>query len=168
MAAGQGNPRFRRIRHWFYKEGLMVGYRHFDSSGTKPAFSFGFGLSYTDFRIENLKLSGSTIGPEDGLDLSVTVRNTGERTGSEVVQIYVADLESRLPRPVKELKGFAKIILEPGESSVVDISLDSRAFQYWDPEKDGIGGWTAEPGEFRIMAGRSSGTLEAEETVVLH
>ena len=170
MAAGQGNPRFRKMRHWKYTEGLMVGYRHFDTADIEPAFPFGHGLSYTNFVIENMQLSADTIGPEDTLDVTVRVRNTGDRTGSEVVQIYVADTESRLPRPAKELKGFKKLHLEPGESLEAVIHLDNRAFRYWDPEageSGGSGGWTAEPGEFRILAGRSSRAIEAEASVSL-
>lgn len=170
IAAGQGNPRFRKVRHWRYSEGLMVGYRHFDTADIEPAFPFGHGLSYTSFFIENMQLSADTIGPEDSLDVTVRVKNTGKRFGSEVVQIYVADIESRLPRPVKELKGFTKLKLEPGESVEAVIHLDKRAFRYWDPgagESGGSGGWTAEPGEFRILAGRGSRNIEAEAIVTL-
>ena len=95
---------------------------------------------------------------------------SGKRFGSEVVQIYVADIESRLPRPVKELKGFTKLKLEPGESVEAVIHLDKRAFRYWDPgagESGGSGGWMAEPGEFRILAGRGSRNIEAEAIVTL-
>jgi beta-glucosidase len=145
----------------------MVGYRHFDSADIQPAFPFGHGLSYTEFQIGGMDLSSPTIGPEDNLSLMVRVRNTGDTAGSEVIQIYVADTESRLPRPAKELKGFAKINLKPGETGDVRIVLNPRAFQYWDPDAGKRGGWTAEPGEFRIMAGRSSRIIEASETVRL-
>jgi beta-glucosidase len=166
MAAGQGSPNFRRMRHWRYEEGLMVGYRHFDTSGTEPAFPFGFGLGYSSFRLEALRLSAQTIGPEDSLDVAVRVVNTGPRKGSEVIQIYVADPVSRLPRPKKELKGFVKITLEAGASSEVVIHLSPRAFRYWDPDVKG-GSWVAEPGEFRILAGRSSRHIDAEAAVEL-
>lgn len=169
LAAGQGNPRFRRVRHWLYKEGLMVGYRHFDSAGVEPAFPFGHGLSYSKFRIENLEFSKRSVSPGDNLDLKVSIKNVGDRQGSEVVQIYVADVESELPRPAKELKGFAKVNLKPGESAIVDIRLEPRAFQYWQPAQSekSEGGWKADPGEFHIMAGRSSRNIEAKETIIL-
>ncbi|MCK5736457.1 MAG: glycoside hydrolase family 3 C-terminal domain-containing protein, partial [Spirochaetaceae bacterium] len=170
LAAGQGNPRYRKIRHWNYSEGLMVGYRHFDTAGVEPAFPFGFGLSYTDFMIEKISLSSETIGPKDILDVKIRVRNIGERPGSEVVQIYVADTESRLPRPEKELKGFTKVTLEPKEMTEIIICLKPRAFCYWDPEageSDRTGDWVAEPGEFRIMVGRSSKIIDAEAELTL-
>ena len=170
IALGQGSPRLRKIRHWDYSEGLMVGYRHFDTADVEPAFPFGFGLCYTSFTIEKLRLSAKTIGPEDSLDVIVVVKNTGKRAGSEVVQIYIADTESRLPRPKKELKGFARITLEPGEAVETNIRLNPRAFCYWDSEAGGTdspGAWMAEPGEFRILAGRDSRFIEAEEKVRL-
>jgi len=164
LALGQGNPRLRKMRHWDYSEGLMVGYRHFDTAGVEPAFPFGFGLSYTSFIIEDLQLSAETIGPEDSLEVVVKVKNTGNKAGSEVVQIYVADTESRLPRPAKELKGFSKVHLEPGEAAETAIRLNPRAFSYWDPDADD---WVAEPGEFRILAGRSSRNIDSEAVVIL-
>ncbi|RKX86443.1 MAG: beta-glucosidase [Spirochaetes bacterium] len=170
IALGQGNPSLRKIRHWQYEEGLMVGYRHFDTAGVEPAFPFGFGLSYTSFAIEVLRLSAKTIVPEDSLDVIVKVENTGKRAGSEVVQVYVADTESRLPRPKKELKGFAKVELEPGEAVETTIRLNPRAFCYWDSEAGGTdspGAWVAEPGEFRILVGRNSGLIESENKVRL-
>jgi beta-glucosidase len=170
MALGQGNPRLRRMRHWKYSEGLMVGYRHFDTAGVEPAFPFGHGLSYTNFTIEGIRLSADSILPGESLELIVKLKNTGKRTGSEVVQIYLADRESRLPRPEKELKGFSKTSLEPGESAEVCITLKPESFRYWDPEAGNPGSpgsWVTEPGEFRILAGRSSRLIEAEAPVIL-
>jgi beta-glucosidase len=170
MALGQGNPKLRKMKHWEYSDKLVVGYRHFDTAGVEPAFPFGHGLSYTDFTIEKLRLSAERIGPHDNLDVIVKLRNIGKRTGSEVVQIYVADRESRLPRPEKELKGFAKVSLEPGESAEVRITLEPEAFRYWDSEAGGPdcpGAWVTEPGEFRILAGRSSRNIEAETSLMM-
>ncbi|RKX94767.1 MAG: beta-glucosidase, partial [Spirochaetes bacterium] len=116
------------------------------------------------------RLSAKTIVPEDSLDVIVKVENTGKRAGSEVVQVYVADTESRLPRPKKELKGFAKVELEPGEAVETTIRLNPRAFCYWDSEAGGTdspGAWVAEPGEFRILVGRNSGLIESENKVRL-
>ncbi|MDF1569361.1 MAG: glycoside hydrolase family 3 N-terminal domain-containing protein [Spirochaetaceae bacterium] len=168
LAAGQGNPRFRKMRHWSYDEELMLGYRHFDTAGIEPAFCFGHGLSYTDFAVLDMSLSSNRIGSDEAVTVSVTVKNIGDRPGAEVIQIYVADLESRLPRPFKELKGFGRIYLEAGEAGVVRMELPPRSFQYWDPEFGGKrGSWVTEPGEFRIMAGRSSRLIEAEEKLVI-
>ncbi len=165
MIVGQGNPHWRRMRHWRYTEGLMIGYRHFDTAGIEPAFPFGHGLSYTEFKLDDLRLSRKKIGAEDALDVTVRVTNTGNRPGAEVVQIYIEDVESRLPRPKKELKGFAKVRLNPGESADVKIKLEPRAFRYWDPDAEGGGTWIFEPGEFRVLAGRSSRRIDLEKTI---
>jgi beta-glucosidase len=168
MAAGQGNPRFRKMRHWRYDEDLMVGYRHFDTAGIEPAFCFGHGLSYTEFAIRDMSLSSNRIGTNEPVTVNVTVQNIGNRPGAEVIQLYIADLESRLPRPLKELKGFTKIRLEAGKTGTAQMELPPRSFQYWDPESaGGTGSWVTEPGEFRIMAGRSSRKIEAEEELII-
>jgi beta-glucosidase len=167
MFLGQGNPHFRRISRWPYGEGLMVGYRHFDTAEVEPAFPFGHGLSYTTFRIVGMELSAKVIGPEESVEVILQVRNTGNRDGAEVVQIYVADEESRLPRPSKELKGFAKVSIAAGAVESVTVVLDPRAFRYWDPDAGKAGAWVAEEGDFLILAGRSSRRIEAEERVTL-
>ena len=167
MAWGQGHPRRRRMRHWQYTEGLMVRDRHFGTAGLRPAIRLGHGLSYSRFTIGNLRLSAARIGPEESLSVTVTVTNTGERPGSEVVQIYVADPECRLQRPEKELKGFARAAPDPGQSEDVTITLPPRSFRYWDSDSGESGGWVSEAGEFRILAGRSSGDIAVSGTVVM-
>jgi len=167
MFIGQGNPRLRRIRRWRYTEGLMVGYRHFVTAGVSPAYPFGFGRSYTRFRYEAISAAPNSIGPNDGVDVRVRLRNIGERPGSEVVQIYVSDPVSRLDRPLRELRGFRKIPLEAGEAADVVIRLDPEAFRYWDPDAPDGGGWVAEPGEFRIQVCRDSSTVVLETTICL-
>jgi beta-glucosidase len=138
-----------------YSEGVFVGYRHFDKSGIKPLFPFGYGLSYTSFTYKNL-----TVSPVSG-DQPVTVAfdlsNTGTRTGAEVAQVYVGDRHARVPRPVKELKGFAKVELKPGETKHVQITLDRRAFSYYDVKKHS---WTVAPGDFDIYVARSAAEIE--------
>ncbi|MDL2288499.1 glycoside hydrolase family 3 C-terminal domain-containing protein [Oscillospiraceae bacterium OttesenSCG-928-F05] len=140
----------------FYSEGIYVGYRYYGKRGLAPKFPFGYGLSYTTFAYANLRLSASTLREGDTLDVQVDVRNTGDRAGREVVQLYVSDLESRLARPKAELKGFAKIALQPGETKTVAFTLDRRDFCYYDP---GYGRWIFESGAFDIHIGRSAADM---------
>lgn len=140
----------------FYGEGLFMGYRAFDKTKTEPLFPFGFGLSYTTFNVGSPTPSATTTGPGKGLTVSVPVTNTGDRAGDCVVQLYVRDVESSLVRPEKELKGFARVHLEPGESTDAVISLDDRSFSFWEPA---IHGWKAESGEFELLVGTSASDL---------
>ncbi|AUX79454.1 beta-glucosidase [Sinorhizobium fredii] len=146
--------------HVRYDEGVFVGYRHYDRTGTKPLFPFGHGLGYTSFAIANL-----TVGtPDDAGSVTVALKltNTGERAGATVVQIYVGDIEASLPRPVKELKAFAKVALERGESRPVTFTLDARAFAFFDTAERC---WRIESGEFTVMAGFSAGDIRLAATV---
>jgi beta-glucosidase len=138
-----------------YSEGVFVGYRHFDKSGIKPLFPFGYGLSYTTFAFKNL-----TVSPASGdqpVTVAFDVSNTGTRSGSEVAQVYVGDRHSKVPRPVKELKGFAKVELNSGETKHVQVTLDRRAFSYYDVNSHA---WTVAPGDFDIYVARSSAEIE--------
>ncbi|RME80975.1 MAG: beta-glucosidase, partial [Caldilineae bacterium] len=146
--------------HVLYGEGLFVGYRYYDKKGIEPLFPFGFGLGYTDFEYGNLRLSADQLTPDDVLTLTVDVQNTGSRPGSDVVQVYVRDVESRLVRPEKELKAFAKVRLQPGETQTVRLSLDRQALAYYDPA---VPGWVAEPGEFEVLVGRSAADIRLRE-----
>lgn len=139
-----------------YGEGIFVGYRYYEKKDVAPLFPFGYGLSYTTFEYANLRLSSDLIGPDDKLEVSVDVTNTGERAGSEVVQLYVSDQKSSLVRPNKELKRFAKVKLEPGATQTVTFTLDRRALAYWD---DQIHRWVAEAGVFTVLVGRSSADI---------
>jgi beta-glucosidase len=136
-----------------YGEGIFVGYRYYDKKEVKPLFPFGFGLSYTDFEYDNLRLSSDSVTPDDSLGVTVDIRNTGASAGTEVVQLYVRDDESAVLRPPKELKGFAKVALKPGETRTVSFDLDRRALAYWDDLEHS---WTAEAGEFQVLVGRSA------------
>ncbi|CAE6529872.1 unnamed protein product [Rhizoctonia solani] len=144
-----------------YAEGVFVGYRHYETFKKEALFPFGHGLSYTQFEYQSISVSG-TIGTNSSVDVIVTVRNVGQMPGREAVQIYVRDVVSRLDRPAKELKGFAKTaMIEPGETEVVKVALDRYAFAYFDdwagPDgRDGEGRWVAEKGEFEIIAAASS------------
>lgn len=147
-----------------YREGVFVGYRYYDKKKMDVLFPFGFGLSYTTFEYSGLKLSAEKIKDTDTLAVTLTVKNTGSRAGKAVVQLYVGDVESTPLRPVRELKGFAKVALEPGESREVSFTLDKRAFAYWSQQ---IHDWHVETGVFTIEAGDSSRSLplKAEVTV---
>jgi beta-glucosidase len=134
-------------------DGVFGGYHHFDRHGIEPRFPFGFGLSYTTFRYEALSLSAQTLTGEEMLEVTLELTNTGKRTGAEVVQLYVRDVQARVPRPAKELKGFAKVELESGERRRVSLRIDRSALEFYDAE---LGAWTVEPGEFELLIGASA------------
>lgn len=145
-----------------YREGLFVGYRYYDKTKTETLFPFGHGLSYTTFEYSNLQVSDYKLKDTDTIEVSVDVTNTGHVAGKEIVQLYVRDVESSVTRPDKELKGFDKVELAPGETKTVTMVLGKRAFAYYNVHlKD----WYVETGEFEILVGRSSAGIELSETV---
>jgi len=143
----------------FYEEGIFVGYRYFDTKNIDPLFPFGHGLSYTTFSYENLQIDKETMSEDDKISISLDVINTGERAGAEVVQLYLQDVESSAERPVKELKGFQKIFLGPGEKSSVNFELSKSDLSFYDETNSC---WNAEPGVFRILIGSSSRDIRLE------
>jgi len=143
-----------------YREGLYVGYRFHDSAGVPARFAFGHGLSYTSFEYSAL----STRKAGDGHAVTVTVTNTGERAGSEVVQVYVRDVESTVYRPAKELRAFAKLHLEAGEARKVTVRLDRRAFAVWDVASHS---WLVEAGEFEVLVGSSSVDIRLRKVIAV-
>jgi beta-glucosidase len=147
-----------------YGEGLFIGYRYYDAKQQPVLFPFGYGLSYTTFAYSNVRASAAAFKDVDGVTVSVDVTNTGRVAGKEVVQLYVHDHAARLVRPEKELKGFAKVALQPGETQTVAIPLDLRSFAYWHP---GYRQWIAEPGEFDLLVGASSLDIRGAVTVTL-
>ena len=147
-----------------YGEGIFIGYRYYDAKEAPVQFPFGYGLSYTTFAYNNLKASPASFKDVDGLTLSVDVTNTGKVAGKEVVQVYVHDAKSGLVRPPKELKGFAKVELQPGETKTVSLALDFRAFAYYHP---GYMQWITEDGEFDLLVGSSSADIRCTRTVTL-
>lgn len=149
--------------HVFYSEGLFTGYRHFDRSGVEPLFPFGFGLSYTTFSYSDISVTRKS-GEDLPLKVVFSVTNTGDREGDEVAQLYIRDVASSLARPVKELKGFSRISLQPGERKEVTLELPARAFQFYDPVTKG---WSLEPGEFEILVGASSGDIRLRKVIRL-
>lgn len=134
-----------------YPEGVFIGYRWYEKQGIKPLFPFGHGLSYTSFEYSGLEIS-QPAGSDTVATVTATITNTGDRAGAEIVQLYLGDLEASVERPAKELKGFVKVFLEPGESRQVEIPLVQRDLSFWDVESNG---WKAEPGEFEAMLGAS-------------
>jgi beta-glucosidase len=153
-----------------YKEGVFVGYRGYEKSGTKPLFPFGYGLSYTTFTYSNLSVKPLSAVAKSGdasvplYEVSFDVKNTGSREGSDVAQVYVGDTHARVARPLKELKGFVKVSLRPGESRRVSVVLDNRALSYYDTSAKQ---WRAEPGDFDILVGRSSEQIELRGKLTL-
>jgi len=147
-----------------YGEGLFIGYRGYDQAHRDVAFPFGFGLSYTTFTMSDLQVAtrGSVSDGTLAATVTVTVTNTGTVPGAEVVQVYVADVESSVARPVRELKGFAKVFLESDASQSVSIELDQRAFSFWSTK---LRRWVVEAGDFEIGVGPSSRHLPLSETV---
>lgn len=147
-----------------YEDGIYVGYRHFEKYNIKPLFPFGFGLSYTTFKYNDLKLSSKEVSKNDKLIVALNVKNTGSIKGSEVVQLYVKDIHSSIDRPVKELKGFTKVSLNAGEEKNVEFSIDQKALSFFDPKTKE---WTAESGEFEILIGSSSQDIKLKEKFIL-
>lgn len=136
-----------------YKEDIFVGYRWTDKQKEKPLFAFGHGLSYTTFEIGKAVADKKTMTADEKISFTVKVKNTGSRAGAEVVQLYINDVKSSLPRPVKELKTFQKVYLQPGESKDVTLTIDKSALSFYD---DRVGEWVAEPGEFKALIGNAS------------
>jgi beta-glucosidase len=145
-----------------FSEGVFLGYRHFDTFGVEPLFPFGFGLSYTSFKYDGLKVNRKRFQPNEPVEAVIRVKNTGAREGAEIVQLYVADPVCSVSRPAKELKAFAKVWLKPGESRDVSFTLHVDAFQFFHPGKHR---WVLEPGDFILMAGASSRDIRAKQTI---
>jgi beta-glucosidase len=151
-----------------YSEGLLVGYRWFDAKEIEPLFPFGYGLSYTKFAYSGLQLVQGSDPANPAVRVEFDLTNVGQRAGAEVPQVYVQQENPSLPRPPKELKGFAKVLIQPGQKQRVSISLGRDAFSFYDPDKKG---WVAEKGNFKILVGSSSreillsGTCQLTQTV---
>ena len=139
----------------YYDEGVFIGYRWYDTKNIPVQYAFGHGLSYTSFELADasIKRSGS------GWTVSATLRNTGEVAGAEVVQLYISDTEASVERPSKELKGFEKVYLGPGESRRIEMSFGKDALSFFDADKHE---WVAEPGEFHALIGFSSADIKAD------
>ena len=136
-----------------YAEGIYVGYRYFDKRNIEPLVPFGYGLSYTKFEYSDLKVSPDKAAPGQSVGVTLRVRNSGSRAGAEVVELYLHDAHSTVDRPIQELKGFRRVVLAPGETRVVDFTLDRSAMAYYSTAKRD---WVAEPGQFDVLVGSSS------------
>ncbi len=147
-----------------YGEGIFVGYRYYEKKQIEPLFPFGYGLSYTTFAYTNLRLSAESITANDALIVTLDVTNTGERSGHEIVQCYIRDIDASVTRPEKELKGFAKVLLQPGETATVAVELAARALAYYN---DAEGAWVAEVGTFEVLVGSSAQDIRARATFTL-
>jgi beta-glucosidase len=157
------NLSYEGAREVRYGEGLFVGYRYYDKAGIEPLFPFGFGLSYTTFEYGSLQ-APAEVQPGQDFEVTVDVTNTGSAAGKEVVQLYIRDVESSLARPYKELKGFQKLDLQPGETGKARFTLNPRALSFYDVLKKD---WVAEPGEFEVLVGASSADIRARATFKL-
>ena len=145
-----------------YRESVYIGYRYYDKIEKKVRFPFGFGLSYTTFEYSDIKLDKASMTDEDTLTVKFNVKNTGKVAGYEIAQLYVSDKESTIYRPLKELKGFKKVWLEPGETKEVSIELSKRAFAFYNVN---INDWCVESGDFDILVGASSADIKLTATV---
>jgi beta-glucosidase len=162
----EDNPAYINYPGWkdvHYGEGIFVGYRYYEKKDVEPLFPFGHGLSYTRFGYGDLDVPAE-VAQDENFKVSVTVTNTGDVAGQEVAQLYIRDVESRLMRPVKELKAFEKVDLKPGASQVVTFDLDPRALSYYDPHQQL---WVAEPGAFEVLVGASSRDIRLQGTFEL-
>ncbi len=149
-------------RRVYYREDVFVGYRYYDTKEMPVRYAFGHGLSYTTFEISNLRCDKECFTDGETLKVCVDVKNTGSRAGKEVVQLYVSDLNGTIERPVKELKGFEKVELQPGETKTVEFEIDARALSYYSEE---LGDWFAPSGEYALLAGEASDRITAEGRV---
>ena len=145
-----------------YDEGVFVGYRWYESKNIKPLYPFGFGLSYTSFEYSGLDIQDQDVDEEGDVIVRFVVKNIGEAGGYETVQLYVGDMESSVPRPLKELKGFRKVYLEPEEDIQIVMLLRKQDFAFWN---DKIHNWRVEPGRFKIMVGASSNDIRLSDEI---
>jgi beta-glucosidase len=167
----EDNPAFKNYyptpgtKDIHYNEGIFIGYRYYDKSETKPLFPFGFGLSYTTFEFSGLTVTPAEAAANGPITVSFYVRNTGKRAGAEVAQVYVGDPSATVPRPVRELKGFSRVELKPGESRQVSLKLDRRSLAYWDVQGKA---WKVDPGKFTVYVGDSSANVPLKADIKVH
>jgi beta-glucosidase len=147
-----------------YSEGVNVGYRGFDVAGVEPRFAFGHGLGYTTFKYESLSLAADGLAEGEPLELRVKVRNMGTRPGKEVIQVYVSPQGAPVPRPPRELKGFAVVRLQPGELAEIALALEDRDLAFWDAKRHH---WHVEPGRYEVQVGHSSRDIRLRSTFEL-
>jgi beta-glucosidase len=154
----------RNVYDIHYNEGVFVGYRWYESKNIEPLYPFGHGLSYTSFEYSDLNISNEQFNENDILTVSFTLKNSGNIEGQEITQLYIHDVNASVPRPIKELKGFQKVNLKPGESKTIQLKLDKKDFSFWNPE---IKDWYAEKGKFILNIGSSSKDIKLKKEVEL-
>ncbi len=147
-----------------YKEDIFVGYRWYEHQKIEPQFPFGYGLSYTSFKYSDLTVDPANFGSNGNVKVSFTIKNTGGISGAEIGQLYVSDVESSVERPLKELKGFKRVFLNPGETKKVELVLSKKDFEFWSPEKKD---WYFEPGSFKVQVGSSSASIHLSKNILL-
>jgi beta-glucosidase len=145
-----------------YKEGSLVGYRWFETKNIKPLFSFGFGLSYTQFAYSGIKTDKEKYRSDETIQISMDLKNTGKREGDEVVQLYVHRIDSKVEWPAKELKSFSRVTLKPGETKKVTLSVPVSQLRYWDVKSND---WQLENGEIQLMVGSSSSDIRLTKNI---
>ena len=148
-----------------YDEDIYVGYRYFSSYDVKPLFAFGHGLSYTDFKYDNLKIKVDELEHDVNVTVSLELTNTGKLPGAEIVELYINDVEASVRRPNIELKGFEKIYLDVNETKTVKINLNKKAFAFYNEDNKS---WTLESGKFNILVGSSSDKILLEKNITLN
>jgi beta-glucosidase len=151
-------------KHIKYEEGIFVGYRGFEKSNKNPLFCFGHGLSYTKFEYSNLKISPASINSDKTLQVSLNVKNTGQMAGAEIVQLYINDVNCSVERPAKELKGFEKLFLSPGETKSISFVVDKDKLSFYSTQKHQ---WITEPGKFQVLIGSSSQDIKLKDSFEL-
>lgn len=165
----EDNPSYLNFPGWDgvveYREGIYIGYRYYDKKKLPVQFPFGHGLSYTSFAYSDMQLDKAEMADTDTLTIRCKISNTGCRAGAEAVQLYIRDVQSTAPRPVRELKGFEKIFLQPGEEKTVCFALDKRSFAYYEPK---LHDWFVESGEFAVEIGASSRDIRLTATVTVN
>jgi beta-glucosidase len=147
-----------------YKEGIFIGYRWYEKKKIEPLYPFGYGLSYTSYEYSSLSVSKEKFNENDTIMVTFAVKNTGTVKGTEIAQLYVEDVHSSLPRPIKELKGFKRAEVEPGQTITITLQLTKKDFSFWNPDAKG---WSAEKGEFIIHVGSSSRDIKLQKAIEL-
>lgn len=165
----EDNPSYLNFPGWDgvveYREGVYIGYRYYDKKKMPVQFPFGHGMSYTSFAYSNIQLDKTEMMDTDTLTVRCKIRNTGDCAGAEAVQLYISDEQSTAPRPIRELKGFEKIFLQPGEEKEVCFSLDKRSFAYYEPK---LHDWFVESGKFIVEIGASSRDIRLTAVVIVN
>lgn len=163
-AGGENNQKAKKNDDVYYKEGVYVGYKWNDKKNIEPEFAFGHGLSYTSFKYSNLRFNKDEMGRDDTIQVSVDIKNTGTRAGKETVQLYIHDKKPAIDRPLKELKGYEKVLLKPGETKTVKFDINADSLSYWDIN---VHSFMAKAGEYEAWVGSASDDIRAKGSFTL-